>query len=446
VNQPLRIAFLLGSFPVVSETFILRQITGLLDLGHDVRIFANTRPDDAAPVHAEVAKYDLLNRTTYVVGPAESVVWELSVWPLSGQTWPPGATKSIANWRRLAHAFPKLLRCAFSAPGLLREVLSVSEYRYRAASLSGVYRLATLCRATAGFDVLHAHFGPVGNNFRFARELWNAPLVVSFHGYDFSTLPRKEGSKMYEKLFGVAGSVTVNSEFTRSCVEKLGCPGSKLRKLPVGLDLGEFSFSERVCLENEPVRLLTVARLVEIKGHEFALRAVAKAREKNPTLRHDIVGDGPLRGKLEQLIAELGLRDAVTLHGARDGTFVRGLMREAHLALLGSVSIEGDAEGQGLFLQEAQACGLPVIATQHGALPEGMLPGVSGFLVPERDVDTLAERLNFLVSQPELWPVLGRNGRAFVEARYDIRQLNRELTALYAAVNMDYHKSKIGSA
>jgi colanic acid/amylovoran biosynthesis glycosyltransferase len=434
MSRPLRIAFLLGSFPVVSETFILRQITGLLDLGHDVRIFANARPDAAAPIHPEVAKYNLLNRTTYVDGPAESIFWELPVWPLRGETWLPGAAKPIANWKRFCTALPNLGRCLCHAPGLTRQLLDADEYRYQAASLSGVYRLATLCRERAGFDVLHAHFGPVGNSFRFARVLWNAPLVVSFHGYDFSTLPRKEGAGMYEKLFRDADAITVNSEFTSSRVEQLGCPAGKLRKLPVGLDLNEFPFFERVRRANEPVRLLTIARLVEIKGHEFALRAVAKARGQGTELRYDIVGDGPLRKKLEQLIAELGLNEIVTLHGARDGAFVRGLMREAHLALLGSVSIEGDQEGHGLFLQEAQACGLPVIATQHGALPEGMLPGESGLLVPERDVNALAERLNFLIAHADQWPEFGRKGRAFVEGRYDIRKLNRELTALYETV------------
>ena len=106
-------------------------------------------------------------------------------------------------------------------------------------------------------------------------------------------------------------------------------------------------------------------------------------------------------------------------------------MRAAHLALLGSVSIEGDQEGQGLFLQEAQACGLPVIATQHGALPEGLLPGKSGFLVPERDGAAMVERIKFLIAHPEDWPKMGRQGRAFVAGRYDIRKLNEELVALY---------------
>jgi colanic acid/amylovoran biosynthesis glycosyltransferase len=107
-------------------------------------------------------------------------------------------------------------------------------------------------------------------------------------------------------------------------------------------------------------------------------------------------------------------------------------MDAAHLFVLASVNLEGDAEGQGLVLQEAQACGLPVVATEHGAFPEGLLPGKSGFVVPERDAGALAERLAWLISNPGSWPGLGRQGRGYVESRYDIRMLNTALSALYA--------------
>ena len=110
-------------------------------------------------------------------------------------------------------------------------------------------------------------------------------------------------------------------------------------------------------------------------------------------------------------------------------------MAEAHLFILASVSVEGDREGQGLVLQEAQMCGLPVIATEHGALPEGMLPDESGFLVPERDAAALAERLGFLLEHPDLWAGLGRKGREFVEARFNIRDLSRRLAGIYEQVD-----------
>jgi len=340
---------------------------------------------------------------------------------------------------------PIFLHAFTAQPRLALQALRRSEYGFQAASLSVLHRLAKLARRPERYNVLHAHFGPSGNSFRFARELWQAPLVVSFHGYDFTTLPRKQGAGMYQKLFATADVVTVNSQFTFDRVARLGCPEQKLAHLPVGLDLNAFPFQERVCAAGQPVRLITVARLVEIKGHEFALRAVACVRQSYPTLSYDIIGEGPFRQQLERLVAELGLQDVVTLHGARDGAFIGGLMAKAHLALLASVSIEGDQEGQGLFLQEAQACGLPVVATRHGALPEGLLPSRSGFLVPERDVQALAQQLSFLIQHPDQWPALGRAGRAFVADNFDQRELNQKLVELYAAAEARYQAQTAGA-
>src|SRR5262249_49021305 len=142
-----------------------------------------------------------LERTVYMDGPTEALEWEMPVFPLAGRTWPPGSETSRHNLTRLATALPKLFRCLGTTARLTRQVLSRSEYGYQAASLSALYRLATLISVPKRFDVLHAHFGPVGRSFRFARPLWQAPLCVSFHGYDFSTLPRLEGLSMYHKLF-----------------------------------------------------------------------------------------------------------------------------------------------------------------------------------------------------------------------------------------------------
>jgi colanic acid/amylovoran biosynthesis glycosyltransferase len=84
-----------------------------------------------------------------------------------------------------------------------------------------------------------------------------------------------------------------------------------------------------------------------------------------------------------------------------------------------------------MVLQEAQAMGLPVVCTRHSGIPEGILDGKSGFLVPERDVDALADRLADVISRPEAWPEMGRQGRAFVEAEYDLNKRNDALVELY---------------
>src|SRR5436309_1347398 len=129
MSRSLRIAVFTGTFPVLSETFILRQITGLLDLGQEVDIYADCEPDSSSSngkaglFHAEFEKYGLRQRTIYMSMPPEMAPWELPVWPITGRTWPPGSATSIHNARRVARALPKFLRCLLAAPGLAFQVL-----------------------------------------------------------------------------------------------------------------------------------------------------------------------------------------------------------------------------------------------------------------------------------------------------------------------------------
>jgi colanic acid/amylovoran biosynthesis glycosyltransferase len=431
----MRVAMFMNSFPLVSETFILKQITGLMDLGHQVDIYAQMRPEASGPVHPEVIEYDLLARTTYMDMPLETGYWELPVWPVTGRTWPPGSATSIPNALRLLRALPKLARGLVLAPRLTLQVLRPAQYGDQARSLSALYRLVILAARRRHYDILHAQFGTLGDTFRFAKELWRAPLVVSFRGYDFSAWPRQHGADVFAKLFETLDAGTVNSEFTRGRVEKLGCPPHKLHRLSTGSRVEDFAFRERTLTGGEPVRILTVGRLVEKKGIEFSIRAIAKVRERHPEVQYDIVGDGPLRAELEQLAHELGVERAVSFHGARNREYVRELLDRSHLFVLSAVTAaNGDMEGQGAVLQEAQAVGLPVVATDHDGFPESIVVGRSGFLVPERDVEGLAERVTHLIEHPESWPRMGREGRAHVERHFDISKLNRQLAELFEHV------------
>jgi colanic acid/amylovoran biosynthesis glycosyltransferase len=460
----MRIAFVLHKFPVISETFILRQITGLMDAGHEVDIYAEWRPGEG-PVHPEFRQYGLSERTVYLEDhiPPESGRWAMPARPFWGKTWLPDAERPISNSLRHLRALPCFLQCLVRSPRLSLATIDARQYGEQATSLASLYYLHRFyTRFSSRYDLIHIHFGPVGRSFRYLREVWAAPLVVSFHGYDFTTYPRTHGRRVYDGLFAQADRIVANSGFTRMRLEDLGCPADKIVEIPVGLNTDEFPFLERHRKPDEPVRLLTVARLVEIKGVEYALRAVAEvsrrmiadghslpdARKSGspPQIHYDIVGDGPLRKSLHLLAKDLGIERIVTFHGARDTKDVRQIMKDAHLFLLTSVSVEGDQEGQGLVLQEAQATGLPVIATRHGAFPEGLRDGQTGYLVPERDVAALADRIAMLIRHPERWPEIGRCGHAFVKQKYDIRRLNRDLLAVYQETIHCYKATSSGRA
>jgi colanic acid/amylovoran biosynthesis glycosyltransferase len=355
----LRIAWLLERFPATSETFIVTQLIALLRAGHDVSIVSQHRPWPDEPVHDAVTSSGLLDVTSY----AER---RLEIDMLEEQPWVP--------------------------------------------------------LARAGQDILHAHFGPNARRFLFARAQAHAPLVVTFHGYDFSAQPVAHGASMYERLFEVADVVTFNCDYARRALERLGCPPEKLALLRVGIDLDAFAFRPRQRVNGRPLRILSVGRLVEKKGYDIALRALATARAELPDVRYDIVGDGPLAGRLQDVVHRLRLEQVVSLHGARPDREVRRLLDEADLFVLASTTArDGDQEGTPVSLMEAQASGIPVVSTRHSGIPEVVVDGRSGLVVEEGDPEALAAGIIRLARAPETWPELGAAGRAHIQSHFDIR-------------------------
>jgi|RhiMethySRZTD1v2_1073278.scaffolds.fasta_scaffold30675_4 colanic acid/amylovoran biosynthesis glycosyltransferase len=369
MTAPIRIAFLLERFPVVSETFLVTEMRGLRRAGHVVDVVSHHRPRPGEPVHDEVARSGLLERTHYVDA------------ALTPDSLDPERSIPLAPGRH---------------------------------------------------DVLHAHFGPNARRFAFARQQAGAPLVVTFHGYDFSAQPRAHGDAMYDELFATADVVSVNCEHARRALEALGCPREKLVRLRMPIVTDELPFRARHLWPGEPVRIVTVGRLVEKKGHTVALRAIADVARDIP-VRYDVVGGGPLAGRLDALVRALGLEGVVALHGERDSASVRGLLDQAHLFVLASSeAADGDQEGAPVALMEAQACGLPVVSTTHAGIPEIVLDGQSGLLVPENDPRSLANAIRQLVRDHETWPALGAAGRAHVAQTFDVVPCTEELLAVYA--------------
>jgi colanic acid/amylovoran biosynthesis glycosyltransferase len=285
------------------------------------------------------------------------------------------------------------------------------------------------------YDIIHCHFGQLGQKGVTLREIGaiQGRLITSFHGADVNSPVWYSRGGTYKKLFKLGDKFTVNSNFTADRAIALGCPPEKIVKLPMGLNLSLYQFKARYLQVNEPVKIITVARLVEKKGIEYSIRAVAQVLKEYPNLIYRIVGDGGLRESLEQLIRELNVSENVKILGWMTQEEVRQLYTDSHLFILSSVTAtDGDKEGQGLVLQEAEAMGLPVLSTIHNGIPDGVLDGKSGFLVPEKDVSALAEKLRFLLKNPEKWLEMGQAGRAFVEENYEINKLNDQLVEIYS--------------
>lgn len=400
----MRIAMLVNGFPEISEKFLVNQVTGLMDAGVDLDVYSSLSPP-AGGTHELAERYRLRERTFYA-----------------------GTPRSIKA--RLAELPALFLSCLARQPwGAMRAVNS-QRYATAARNLKNLYFL----RALSGreYDIAHCQFGPNGLVGAFLKDVGIARhLVVTFHGSDINTYPHRYGEKVYRTLYDRADLVTANTSFTKGKLVANGCPADKIEVLPVGLRMEEYP--ESPFAGRESCTVLTVGRLVAKKGHRYALEAIALLKPRFPGLRYLIAGDGPLRDALEAQVRDLGIGDVVEFLGARRDQEVAALYRRASVFVLPSVTApDGDMEGQGLVLQEAQASALPVVSTLHNGIPDGVLDGESGFLVPEKDPAALADRIGALLDDAEKRERMGRAGRTFVAGRYDIPVLTRDLVDLYS--------------
>lgn len=388
-RRPLRIAFLVGEFPSLSQTFVLNQITGLLDRGQRVDIYATGRGDPSA-THEDVYRYQCLERTAY--------------------------PRPLPLWRHI-----------LQHPGVSLRMLAIGKPRM-------VKTAVPIAQQGGHYDVVHAHFG--NNGLRAAAYLragvLQGNLVTTFHGFDVSRVLARD-PRAYSPLFATGQLFLPISEHWRKQLIAMGCPAEKTFVHRMGIDCRRFPIATRI--SREVVKLVSVARLVEKKGLEYALRAVAELIHRGYSMRYDIVGDGPLRAELETIIGALDVGDHVRIVGQREQTEVSRLLLDADIFLAPSVTdSRGDQEGIPVAIMEAMATGLPVVSTLHSGIPELVEAGRTGFLVPERDCAALMRALEELAKKPDLRTAMGRAGRATVEAQYNIDSLNDELLDRYTTV------------
>jgi colanic acid/amylovoran biosynthesis glycosyltransferase len=404
----MRIAYVLGGFPGISETFIAHQIAGIAALGHEVDILATS--DATAPGPPEVVtRHGLMEHIHRIDPPRNRLV-------------------------RLGRVLVMIFGDGWRAPGVVFRSLDVMRYGKSAASLELAYAaLALVHRNLRRYDAVHAQFGTFGTLAMRLVEIGalQGPVVVSFRGYDATQYLRAH-PHAYDWLFARARLFLPVSRVIAKRLEDAGCDPAKIRVLHSGIDCERFAFRERSRTGDEATRIVTVGRFVEKKGIASGLEAVARVLASGRAVSYTIVGEGALRSELERLVDRLGIAAHVHMRGRLSHAEVASLLNDAHILLTPSVTAaDGDQEGIPNVLKEAMAMGLPVVGTEHAGIPELVENGVSGYLVPERDVVAMAERLIDLIDHPETWPVLGRKGRERVLAEFDIRKQSETLAALY---------------
>lgn len=320
------------------------------------------------------------------------------------------------------------------------------ELRERLLVAAGAERLALRLLGRAGGlarrlaaerpRLVHAHFATDGLLALPLAERLGVPLVTTLHGYDVgrtraALLASGRISWMRYALLGGAlrrrGRLFVAvSDAIRARALARGFPPERTVTHRNGIDLTRFARGD----EAPRPLLLHVGRLVEKKGTALLLRAMEQVDAELA-----VIGDGPLRPRLERLAAELGLGGRVRFLGSIPPADVAAWMARAWLLAAPSVTAgDGDVEGLPTVVAEAAAAALPVVVSDHSGLPEAVVEGETGFVVPEGDADALAARIATLLESADRRRRMGAAARRLAEERFDAVKQAAGLERLYDAV------------
>jgi len=286
-------------------------------------------------------------------------------------------------------------------------------------------------------DILHAHFGPVGCLYLPLAKKLNRPLVVTFYGFDYQKLlhQRPVFREKYRELFAGATRVVAASPLWQAELERMGCPPEKIALVRPSPDLSCFPFVPRIKPAGR-LRLVQAATFTSKKGHQTTLEAVRLALPHCPGLHLTFAGeryDAALVAQLQAYIHRHRLESAVTwlepVAHEKMPDFLAGFDAFIHPSRR---TPDGDHEAVCVVLLEAQATGLPILATRHCDFPDQVRHGETGLLVEEGDAQALAEAIRkFYEMESEPYRTFSRNARLLTEQQFDVRSSAAQLMKIY---------------
>ena len=276
-------------------------------------------------------------------------------------------------------------------------------------------------------DVIHVMNWPLFRLLRPYLQASGIPFVISFRGYDIYGAPREVGdwANLHKHAFREAGALHFVSEFLQQEGIRMGAPEENCVVIYPSVGGNWFGLPTRE-LRKAGFRVLTTGRLVWEKGYELALLTVRELLTRGVPIEYHVVGDGPDALGLMCWADALGVGNRVVWHGTLPTEEVRAELIQSNVYFQPSV-----VEAFGVAMLEAQAVGLPVVATRVGGIDEAVLDGESGFLLEFGDVQGMADALERLWREPELAVQMGETGRRYVENRFSVEREAAEWIRLY---------------
>lgn len=399
----MRILFFVSTFPALSETFILNQITGCIDAGHEIEIVACQKATNNK-YHPDVEKYQLMSKVTFIDIPKSNV-------------------------RKLIKSIKVLTKYLFHEPKMCLEMLKLNKYGKIVFSLRPLLCIPFFAKEKS-WDAIICHYGSNGLIATMCKQKdWvDGKVLTFFHGNDITGFVKKFGMRIYQPLFQSPSLLLPISDLWKNKLLELGGNEVNIKVHHMGVDLDKFNYVPLKFVESNPVKILLVGRLTNKKGIDIAIRSIYELKNKGIKVSLDIIGDGEEKETLLELIRELDLVCDVTLNGWLTQEQVNEEIEKATLIILPSrTAINGDMEGIPVSLMEAMARGKLVISTYHSGIPELIQDKFNGWLVPENNSRLLANKIEEVLNSKESWSNISYQARKTIMDNFNIVKLNQEL-------------------
>ena len=419
-SQPMRIAFIHNAFPLLTQTFISKEMLGLRQLGLQLQIYALFRPQPAEldrgfPEGQPI--YYLFDGLKPLQLAAAHLLFLLK------SPFRYLSTALYAHRHRDRSVSCRHIFKAFVSP---KDAAKETRQDMRLHFMLAASPAAQMSRDRVTF--INSHFADAAASFALlTARLLGLQYGVTAHAYDIFT-PQ---ANMAEKLDGARfvltctnfNKQTFETEFAELVVDKC-------RVFYHGIDTGRFQ--RRTRPQNSVPEILSVGRLTPKKGFPLLISACARLRDLRIDYHCTIVGDGPQRSELNELIAQNGLQPFVQLIGAVQSKETQAFYERADLfALPCMIEANGNRDGIPNVIAEAMAMELPVVSTDISGIPELVEHEATGLLVPQNDVEALTEALRRLLQDEVLRLRMGEAGRRRVLDMFDSQTCLADLYHFY---------------
>ena len=397
-----KILVIVTTFPSVSETFILNQITDLIDRGFDVTIFSYNQPNEDIK-HPLFTTYNLKEKTFYH--------FKNEVGKLEG------------FFHFLKFILFNIFKIDFSK-------LTFSQQKWKALYDLPIFLLKVK------FDIIHCHFGFNGKKIAHLKKLniiKDEKCVLTFHGSDLTPSLIEEYKIFYKDVFRFFNAYTVNSPYLESILRKIHPEIVNLHILPVGFRKDYLEKTLVTEKKTNPKHIVFCGRLIPIKGPDKAIVILNELVKGNHNVHLDLIGDGPMKEELVEMVEAFNLKNHISFHGFLSQNKVFEIMAYSSIFIL-PATIEKEtlrAETQGLVIQEAQFFKLPVVVSNIGGIPFGLLDEETGFLIEQNDINLFVKNISLLIDNQNLRLSMGKNGHEFVKERFDSKRLGEHLIAIF---------------